>query len=304
MNIDFEKFKKLAKTHNVIPVFDTYPADLDTPVSALLKIKTNEYDFLFESVVGGENWARYSFLGTNPLKVYQIKNGQFHITQVETNQTTKVTFTDPLDVLREEFSHFKVYEEPQLPRFFGGVVGYFGYDMVKYFDKIKLQNPEKQSLPESYLILTDTVIVFDNLKQVMNIVNTIHVPDQAYDDQLKELFEVAQTKLKAIKEKLGQSTPQVSQIKASQFELTESMTQEGYCDVVNRTKEYIEAGDIFQGVLSMRFDMKVDQIDPVQLYRSIRRINPSPYMYYLRYHDLSVVGASPELLASFRRGQS
>lgn len=282
MNLTFQEFKELAQTYNVIPLYDTFPADLDTPVTALLKLQTGEYDFLFESVVGGEKWARYSFLGTRPKKVFQLQDDVFQILDVAQGQWSQVTYQEnPLEVLRNEFAPYQVYQDPELPRFFGGIVGYFGYDLVAHFDQIQLDAKKRSEIPQAQWLLTDAVVIFDNLKQVMEIVRTVIVTDRS-EAALKKVYQESLEHLKNLRTQLDQPTPRPVALKGeSPIQEKASMSKEQYCEVVRRTKSYIEAGDIFQGVLSMRFDLTTTGLDPLQLYRSIRRINPSPYMLSL-----------------------
>lgn len=299
MNLNFEQFEKLALTFNVIPLYDSLPADLDTPVSALIKLKTDEYDFLFESVVGGEKWARYSFLGTHPKKVYCYGKGVFEILEPSTKKSKKILSSNPLEILREEFSSYQVYQDPQLPRFFGGAVGYFGYDLVRSFDKIGLEKTVNGPKPDLFLILTDTVIIFDNFLQLMRVVNTVSIPHgkETHRDFLKTVYDDAIKKIAETKKILkAPLTVKDSEASVGVTHEAQSVSEKNYCQMVTRAQEYIKAGDIFQVVLSLRFELETKGLNPLQVYRSIRRINPSPYMYYLHFNDLTIVGASPEVL--------
>lgn len=301
MTPDFEQFRVLAKTHNLIPVHESLPADLDTPISAFGKIKTGKYDFLYESVVGGEKWARYSFLGTTPRKIYQLMNGEFFCLD-ENGQKEKIVFKkSPLEIFRKEFSSLKVYQDPALPRFFGGVVGYIGYDAVKYFENLSLKKNKKSELPELCMMLTDSVVIFDNVGQVMKVVNSVILSNEVENNQekLREVYDEAVGKIEELKRKLQEPsplTPLPRAVEGNAIQEQASNTKQEYCAKVLKAKEYIEAGDIFQVVPSLCFEMSGKGIDSFEVYRSLRRINPSPYMYYLALGDIHVAGASPEVL--------
>lgn len=310
MTPDFEQFKALAKNHNLIPVHESLPADLDTPISAFGKIRTGKYDFLYESVVGGEKWARYSFLGTRPKKIYQLVNGEFFC--VQDQRTEKMVFKkSPLEIFRKEFESLNVYQDPALPRFFGGVVGYIGYDAVKYFENLSLKNKRKPDLPELCMMLTDSVVIFDNVGQIMRIVNSVFLSDEIRKNQkkLREVYDESVGKVEDLKKRLravssslssreslreAKGGREISSPAFGSFEMTD--TEQEYCTKVLKAKKYIEAGDIFQVVPSLRFEMPAARIDSFDVYRSLRRINPSPYMYYLVLDDIHVAGASPEVL--------
>lgn len=316
MTPDFEQFKVLAKTHDLIPIHESLPADLDTPISVFGKIQTGKYDFLYESVVGGKKWARYSFLGTSPKKIYQLVNGDFFCVNDQGRKEKMVFQKSPLEIFRKEFASLKVYQDPALPRFFGGVVGYIGYDTVKYFENLSLKNNKKSDLSELCMMLTDSVIIFDNVGQVMKVVNSVMLSDEVKKDpkKLREVYDEAAGKIESLKKKLQQPISALSEnfSMSSQRKLgsslrsdnwipafagmTQELTEKEYCAKVLKAKKYIEAGDIFQVVPSLRFEMPAAGVDSFAVYRSLRRINPSPYMYYLVLGDIHIAGASPEVL--------
>lgn len=311
MNLTCEQFVELAQKYNVIPLFDTLPADLDTPVSAFLKIRTRKYDFLLESVIGGEKWGRYSFLGTAPRKVFLLKNDAFEVID-DDGETSLITFSgNPLHVLRDEFSDLCVYSEPHLPRFFGGFVGFFGYDMVRAFDGINLNKPKTLDLPDLAFMMTDTVVIFDGFEQVMKIVNAVVIPEALKKQplELAVLYDTACDKIAATRSQLLK--PLVSEESAESFDgthpgalsFTSPVSEDEFCRRVEKAKTYIEAGDIFQVVLSLRFELASDDINMLKVYRALRRINPSPYMYYLHLDDTIITGASPEILTRIEDGK-
>jgi anthranilate synthase component 1 len=306
MNLDFDNFCQIAQSCNVIPVFDELPADLDTPVSAFLKIRQGKNDFLLESVVGGEKWARYSFLGTAPRKIFRLLNGCFQIID-ETGEAETVTFKkNPLEVLRDEFADYRVHADPRLPRFFGGVVGYLSYDMVRYFDNILLENPRDNQVPDLLFLLTGTVVIFDTLKQVMQVVHTVILSEdeRANAAGLRKSYDEALKRIVAVKERLHAPMPEIPESQASILPVREreSVPKAVHEDMVLRAKEYIAAGDAFQVVLSRRTVLERNDRDAFATYRSLRRINPSPYLYFFDFDDLSIVGASPEVLVRVEDG--
>jgi anthranilate synthase component I len=299
MNLTREQFIGLAKKYTVIPVYEELPSDLETPVSAFLKLRTGHYDFLFESVEGGEKWARYSFLGTTPRKIYRYHDKELDVTTPDGKTETFPCPDDAFAHLKQDFAHYTVYQDPALPRFFGGVVGYLGYDLVHAFENIPLENPKYKDLPEYYLFLTDCVVIFDSLSQTMKLVNTLIIDENIKDDEkaLIEIYDQSITKINFIKNKLAQPA-QVPQedVAMAPSELKMNITKNEFCEKVEKAKEYIKSGDIFQVVLSLNFEIAQNNRDPISLYRALRRSNPSPYMYYLRFNDLCVVGASPEIM--------
>ncbi len=288
-----KEFQSLCKKGNLIPVYREILADLDTPVSAFLKIG-GAPSFLLESVVGGEKWARYSFLGSNPSKV--IRGWGRKIEIKETGKKPVVFETeDPVEVLKKEISAYKPIAVPGLPRFSGGLVGYMGYDMVRFFERVPDMKRPGLDLPDLFFMLTDTMLIFDSLKQKIKIVSNIHLDGRSSTKAYKEAVE----KIDSIVEKLKRSRVQgfkdsrgknIKQRFKSSFS-----TKEAFEDAVSKSKEYIAAGDIFQVVLSQRFERKSD-VKPFDVYRALRVINPSPYMYFINTGDAKIVGSSPEIL--------
>jgi anthranilate synthase component 1 len=310
MNLTFEQFSALAASCNLIPLCDDLPADLDTPVSAFLKLRTGEYDFLFESVVGGEKWARYSFLGTQPRTVYALTGGRLQAYDVAAQKFEEIPFSgNPLDVFRSRFKALRPYQDPGLPRFFGGLVGYLSYDTVKRFERVALALPSSNGVPEMCFLETDTVVIFDNLKQVMKVVASVRIPNGADAVALRGIYDAACATVAGIKTKLL-SVPAVSFLskgelssKTDEKDVVPAVSRADFCAMVEAAKEYILAGDVFQVVLSNRFELDADGIDPFEVYRRLRRVNPSPYMFFLQFQDLKIAGASPEILVRLEDGK-
>ncbi|MBI4691478.1 MAG: anthranilate synthase component I [Nitrospirae bacterium] len=292
---DLKEFRSLCNKGNLIPVYREILADLDTPVTAFLKIGGSP-SFLFESVVGGEKWARYSFLGSNPAKVIRGWNRKVEIKEAGKKPITFDT-EDPVGVLKKELSIYQPVAVTGLPRFSGGLVGYMGYDMVRFFEKVPDCKKPGLDLPDMFFMLADTMLIFDNLNQKIKIVSNVHLGDKSSVKAYREAVE----KIDGIIEKLKKFKIQRSKFKVNikntqQKKFTSSFeTKEAFEDSVTRSKEYISAGDIFQVVLSQRFERK-SGVEPFDIYRALRVINPSPYMYFINTGDAKIAGSSPEIL--------
>jgi len=290
---DIKEFKSLCGKGNLIPVYREIFADFDTPVSAFLKIGGTP-SFLLESVVGGEKWARYSFLGTNPSKVIKGRGKSIEIRE-KGKKPVVFEANDPVDVLKKELSLYKPVDVPGLPRFSGGLVGYMGYDMVRFFERVPDSKKAGLDMPDMFFMLADTMLIFDSLKQKIKIVSNAHVegksPARAYKEAVEKIDEIT-AKLKSAKLKVKSSKGKKQ--KSAKFKSSFG-TKEAFKEAVLKSKEYIAAGDIFQVVLSQRFERK-SNVEPFDVYRALRVINPSPYMYFINTGDAEIVGSSPEIL--------
>ncbi len=295
------EFIQKAKTGNLIPVYKEILADLETPVSAFLKIRDGRFSYLLESVVGGEKWARYSFLGSRPSVILKgVGNG---MEVIRNGRTERITgFQNPLEVVRKFMSQYRAVPVAGLPRFFGGAVGYLSYDLVRYFDEIPQHPKPGLGFPNLFLMITDTLLIFDSLTQKIKIVSNAHVGD----DSPKKSYDAATAKIDQIIKKLEKPTVRRRNQKAAKrmpkIQWRSNMTPKSYEKMVLKAKEYISAGDIFQGVLSQRFGAGI-HVEPFDIYRALRVINPSPYMYYLQMDDLTVAGSSPEVLVRCEEGK-
>ena len=283
-----EEVKALAREGaNLAPIYREVHSDLETPVSAYLKIARGPYSFLLESVEGGERLARYSFLGTEPYRVIKTGRGQ------------PGGENDPLISVQEELDQFRPATVAGLPRFLGGAVGYLGFECVRYFEPRVVQNPvDRLELPESVFLFVDTMLVFDHLKHKIQVVSHARL-----DGDVAKAYGEAVERIDRLIDRLGQplpsSAPQAGAQKANPY--TSNVTRERYHRMVERVREYIVAGDVIQVVPSHRLAQPTSAI-PFSLYRSLRGINPSPYMYYLHLNDFDIVGASPELLVRVEDG--
>jgi len=289
-----EQFSKLAKqNYSHIPLVREVLADLDTPLSTYLKLANGPYSYLFESVQGGEKWGRYSMIGLPCQTRVKIFSNTIRIEQ--NNQLLEeIEVDDPLSWIEEYQQQFNVAEVEGLPRFTGGLVGYFGYDTIKYIEP-KLANnnkPDALNTPDILLMLSEEVVVFDNLSGKLYLI--VHVKPEE-----DNAFNNGQQRLQQLEQQLHQSVPQyqpaAKSIKVKEEDFISGMTEQGYKDAVQKAREYIVEGDVMQVVLSQRLSIPF-QAPPLDLYRSLRSLNPSPYMYYMDLGDHHVVGSSPEIL--------
>ena len=287
----FDEFCKKAEGGNLIPVYKEIFADLETPLSAFMKIDKGDYSFLLESVEGREKWARYSFLGSNPKIV--IRGEKEGVTIIKDGVVTTKDYKNPLHAIKDVISEYRPVVDENLPRFFGGAVGYLSYDAVRFFEDIDIKKREFPEFPDLYFIITDTILIFDNLQHTIKVVYNAHITD----GDLKSLYENALKRIDEIVELLWGRLRRKKSRKGREKKLKwqSNVTQEGFIEKVKRAKEYIAAGDIFQVQVSQRFSLDV-RSNPFDVYRALRRVNPSPYMFYLRFGDLHVVGSSPEVL--------
>jgi anthranilate synthase component 1 len=297
-----EEFKQKAKKGNLIPVHREILADMETPVSAFLRIDDGRNSFLLESMEGGEKWARYSFLGTRPSVVVRSYGRRVEI--IRNGKTEERSFTnDPLEAINNTLSDYSPVPDPSLPRFFGGAVGFMGYDVVRFFEDLPNRDKSGLDIPDIFFMITDTLVIFDNITHRIKVVSNAHVNGKSVTAAYKEATEKIDALVKKLKQgKRSTLNVQRSRKKAKKHRLTSNFTKARYEQAVLKAKEYIKAGDIFQVVPSQRFETKIN-IEPYEIYRALRLINPSPYMYFLRCGDVTVVGASPEVMVRLEGGR-
>ncbi|OGX17855.1 MAG: anthranilate synthase component I [Omnitrophica WOR_2 bacterium RBG_13_44_8b] len=300
-------FLKLSKKGNVIPVFKEINADLDTPVSCFLKIKQGDYAFLLESVEGQEKIARYSFLGSNPSLIFKSKGRNIEIIYPQKNTNKKfVTVRSPLDEIKKIMSKFKSVSVAGLPRFYGGLVGFIGYDTVRFFENIPDKNPDDLKLPDSIFILTDTILIFDHVNHTIKIISNVIL---AHDEDLSraqkaKIYRRAVMKIKSIQADFLRPLRLKERVTKKQIKKTKiasNFKKSEFQGIVSTAKRYIKRGDIIQAVLSQRFKLKIE-IAPFEIYRNLRSLNPSPYMYFLKLKDIALIGSSPEMLVRCEDG--
>lgn len=294
-----DEFIRRSQSGNLVPVYREILADMETPVSAYRKIAHGKYSFLLESVEGGERLARYSFLGSDPFLVFKSKGRDVHI--IERWRADKITLEegqDPLHILKGLLSRYKWVDDPDLPRFCGGAVGYIGYDMVRFFEDLPDKTQDDLNVPDCFFVFTDTIVIFDHVKHRMKVVCNPEVgsdPGTTYDLACEKIDEIIR-RLRAPLPSVEREDNRTAQVKP-----TANMSQQEYEAAVEASKEYIRAGDIIQVVLSQRLSVPL-QSDPFDVYRALRSVNPSPYMYYLSYDDIKLIGSSPEILVTEDRG--
>jgi anthranilate synthase component 1 len=291
--MNLKQFNKINSKYNRIPLVREVFADLDTPLSTYLKLAGEPYSYLFESVQGGEKWGRYSIIGlacNKRLKVF----GHHAILEVDGEIVSEEETDDPLQYVEDYLNFFKVYEAECLPKFHGGLVGYFGYDTIRYIEPklAECPNPDKHQTPDILLMLSDELVVFDNLASRMFIV--VHVDpseDRAWKSGQERLEQLEQKLHKTRLVRKHDAAPQV----VREDDFTSESTREDFEAAVEQARQYIIDGDAMQIVLSQRLSIPFKQ-KPIDLYRALRSLNPSPYMYYLNLGDHYVVGSSPEIL--------
>ncbi len=287
-NPTLDEVQRLADKGNLVPIFREINADLETPVSAYLKIARPPYSFLLESVEGGERIARYSFIGTEPLSVTKTGLGQ------------EYGAVDPLKPVEEALSRFKVVQTEGYPRFNGGAVGYASYEAVNYFERLPSPEAVGLGLPESVFMLTTTFLIFDHLRHKIRVVSHAHLDgdvERAYAEAVARIDELVDRLQQPARIPASGGPPGGSPPPA----VTSNMSRAEYEQIVRRVKEYIYDGDIIQAVPSQRL-ARPTSAHPFQIYRALRAINPSPYMFYLELDDFHIVGASPELLVQSEEG--
>lgn len=288
----FEEVKKLSKSYNIIPVSMEVYADMETPIS-LFKRFAKGRCFLLESVEGGEKWARYSFIGRNPFLTLSSNNG---LCVINDKEIQEVKQGNPVELLRSIISRYKTAHMENLPRFTGGAVGFIGYDIVRYYENLPLGLKDDLELPDCEFMLTDEVIAYDHLKQKIHIIVNLHV-DQHFERSYVTVVERIKEIYKEIIDSRWKVSQPVINLERNRREVayTSNVSKYDFCKAVRKAKEYIRDGDIFQVVLSQRFEVEV-QSEPLDIYRALRVINPSPYMYYLGFEDFCIIGSSPETL--------
>jgi len=292
----FEEFKECAKRGNLIPVYKEILADLDTPVSAYMKIGSEPYSFLLESVEGGDKWARYCFLGCGPSTIIETKGSTVTLRRNGSEEKKSVEEAIPLTELKNLLSQYQPVEMPDLPRFSGGAVGFISYDMVRYFENLPDQTEDDLNIPDSIFIITDTLLIFDNVTQTIKVVSNAHTEGRDLEEVYRETTEKIDTLARKLRQPVPATTAGEPASSAEEDPRIESnFAKEHFKEAVLQAKRYIHEGDAIQVVLSQRLKFDLQQ-DPFTIYRALRTINPSPYMYYLNFEDIQVVGSSPEVL--------
>ncbi len=297
--MNLQQYKQISRDFNRVPLVREVFADLDTPLSAYVKLANEPYTYLFESVQGGEKWGRYSIIGmacATRLKV----SGRRVIVEVDGRVEQEVDCDDPLAFIEEWLAGFRVAEADCLPKFHGGLVGYFGYDTIRYVEPrlAECPNPDKHGTPDILLMLSDELVVFDNLSSRMYLV--VHVEPDG-----DAAWHAGQARLDALEQRLRTGAPELESRPAAtpvrEQDFTSEFTREGFEAAVERARQYIIDGDAMQIVLSQRLSVPYGAT-PIDLYRALRSLNPSPYLFFLDLGDHQVVGSSPEILVRLEDG--
>jgi anthranilate synthase component I len=294
----FEEFRRLAQASRVVPVRTEFLFDTETAVTAYHKLARPPFGFLLESVLGGEKWARYTFVGSEPSAAWRLSNGEAEW-WTPAEGWTRLETDDPLDDLDRRLRERTPAHVPGLPRFWGGAVGYFGYDVVRQIESLPELTRADLELPDAQVVFTDVVLAIDNLLGRAMAIRAVEVEPGLSEVQLRELYERARTRLSQVVEQLrARPAPRPLSLRAEPDKdppLTSTMTREAFETAVERVREYILAGDVFQVVLSQRLGVDLEA-GPFDLYRALRSLNPSPYLYYLEMDGVTLVGSSPEVL--------
>lgn len=293
------QFERLSEGATHVPVWAEILSDRDTPVTAYQKIHRGEHGFLLESAEGGERWGRYSFLATEPRAVVRGRGRSLQVEWADGRVDTHEN-VDPLFALRELLAEYRIPHVPGLPRLRGGLVGWIGYDAVRFIENLPSAPEDDMDLPDLGLLLVDTLVVFDNREQKILLLTHADLaasadPESARRGAIERLEELAA--------RLDAPAPRLP-VRASETEPAEvhsNLTPERYCEMVDQAKEYIVSGDIIQVVLAQRFERPV-KARPIDVYRCLRSINPSPYLTFLELDGLSVVSGSPEVLVRLEEG--
>ncbi len=302
-----EEFLRLAKRGNVIPVYREILADFETPLSAYLKLEGRGPAYLLESVEGGERLGRYSFLGAEPSLIMESRAKQIWLKGPHENRVW-VTLTDPLTELQQLMSHYKSVEVPGLPRFCGGFVGYAGYDIVRFLEPVGDSKPDALNVPDSVWFLSDSLVIFDHLEHRMKVVANAIIeegPRAGFEKRAKAAYARSVRRIEGIIKKLRQPlwySPPAGKRSLKAPEVRSNMTKGAFTGSVRKAKAAISQGETIQIVLSQRFRVPV-ACSPFEIYRSLRSLNPSPYMFYINQGSFALAGSSPEILVRCEDGK-
>jgi anthranilate synthase component I len=290
----FKEFCAFAKQGNLIPVYEELLMDLETPLSFFKRLERDAYSFLLESVEGSERWARYSFLGTRPQKIFKARGNRVEI--VEDGKRISFISDAPLKSLEELLKGCRSVTVPGVPPFFGGALGYVSYDAVEQLHEISNGKKDVLGMPEIFFIFVQTLIAFDNLKHTIKVIDNVQVEP---GKNLRQAYERASQRIRRVISSLQKKPRGIEPRHLSREEgnrkFRSNLTREGFRNAVIRAKDYIKSGDIIQAVLCQRLQTETSS-DPFEVYRALRFINPSPYMFYLELEDLRVIGSSPETM--------
>ncbi len=300
----FEDFRVHSRTSRVVPVWREFLFDVDTAVTAYAKLARPPFGFLLESVVGGEQWARYSFLGTRPSGAWRVQDGKVSWWTPE-GGWSPVETDDPLADLDARLRARTPADVGGLPRFWGGAVGFFGYDVVRHIEELPSPPPDDLGLPDGLFLFTDVVLAIDNLKGRAMAIAAVEVEPGMDEGALRARYDAGVGRTEALIDELASAEGPPPLTLGAEPDVDpafeSSISREAYEAGVERIREYIRAGDAFQVVLSQRLGVALDAT-PFALYRALRTLNPSPYLYFLEMDGISLVGSSPEVLVRVEEG--
>ncbi len=292
-----DEVRALGKEYNLIPVYHSFISDLETPVSAFLKLGARENCFLLESAEQGERIGRYSFLGRDPRAVVSYRGGVLYVS--ENGAVSETAIDDPFDGIETFMARYRAPELEELPPFIGGAVGLFGYDLVRRVEELPAAGPDPLDLPDMAFLVTDSIVVFDHLKHTILLLANVLVDK---DTDIEQAYQAACDRVRELKRLLDRPLPApAAHARPPLAEPVSNFRRQDFEAAVERVKEYILAGDAFQVVPSQRFQVDVD-VSAFGIYRGLRTVNPSPYMYYIAFEDFALVGSSPEPLVKVSRG--
>lgn len=300
-----EQVITMANKFNLIPVYRKVLADMETPIRIFRRYAEQDRAFLLESVEGGEQWARYSFIGTDPFLMVSGKKGRLILEQHGKRQ---ILNDKPLEALKVLLSKYRSPKLKEMPPFTGGAIGFFGYDLLQYYEKLPEHSVDDLNMDDIRFMFCDQVIVFDHVKQQILLVGNVHVGEGFRDEDIRAAYAEVERKLEETAQYLRKQTPpeRLGSVSIPDDvelgEIQSNVTKEQFIANVEQAKKYIRSGDIFQVVLSQRFHIDTEA-SPLQVYRVLRTMNPSPYMYYLKMDDEIIVGTSPEALVKVENGR-
>ncbi len=292
-----KEFLRLSVGYNLIPVCYEMIADTETPVSSFMKLDNDEEAFLLESVEAGERWGRYSFIGVEPRAIIRGKNGAVEI--IEAGEV-RVEYQDPFTVIRNYMKRFRPAVLPDMPRFFGGAIGYLSYDMVRYIEELPDLARKDLDIHDFSFMITDTLVVFDNVDHTVKIICNAFIEDGRDPEAV---YREATEKIKELVRRLKEgSLKREKDGRKDVVPVSSNFRKEDFLKAVERVKEYIRAGDVIQTVISQRFETE-KRAPSFDIYRALRITNPSPYMFFLRTSGIELAGSSPEILVRVEDGK-
>ena len=300
-----DAFLERSKSGGIVPVTREVVTDADTPVAAFAKTARPPFAFLLESLVGGERWARYTVLGTEPREVLRYRGTEIERWTPAAGWEAAGTTQDPIAHLADRMRALPAVTVPGLPRFTGGAVGYLGYDIARTIERLPNAPPDSLGLPDAVLMIADSLVILDNAFGRAIVVANVEVPPKAKPAERLRLYDAAQEKLEVLVARLStsHSLAPLALDDASRAPRAESQySRAAFEKGVAKIREYIAAGDIFQAVLSRR-QVVPGAVDPLRLYRYLRALNPAPYLFYLALDDVTFVGSSPEVLVRVEGGE-